>query len=276
MSFLQCESRIPIPNLDGITGRCRKCKPCLRHRQYEWKNRMLLECWGRNYRPLFLTWTFKPSEYIDSRRYVIHETQKLYKRLRRWGHDLRYFTSIERGSKRGRLHAHSIIWSSSLSKLPWHDNFWTLYNAWNKGGIKLRYVQSPGAFHYTSKYIIKDLIPDTDILTGEYTKHRNYTFSNNPRMGYPGINRWRQLVEKFHVEHPPNWFNMPFLGKLEKAYVPSDVWLSWVKENGLTQSIERYYAESNARVTQIERDIEKQAIFVPNYIDIDQDVQVIE
>lgn len=69
---------------------------------------------------------------------------------------------------------------------------------------------------------------------------------------------------------------MPFLGKLEKAYVPSDVWLSWVKENGLTQSIERYYAESNARVTQIERDIEKQAIFVPNYIDIDQDVQVIE
>jgi hypothetical protein len=205
---------------------------------------MLLECWGRDHRPLFLTWTFKPSEYVDSRIYVKQETQKLYKRIRRWGYDLRYFTAVERGTKKGRLHAHSIVWSRKLSQMSWTDCFWTLYNAWNKGGIKLRYVQSPGAFHYTAKYLLKDLIHDVDYITGELTSKRNYTWSNRPQLGQKGIERWKALTDRmFHVEQEdaiqaPNWFHMPFLGKLEKAYIPSDTYNKYMKNKERDRVVE--------------------------------------
>lgn len=233
MSLLSCENRIPIelPGYKDLTVRCRKCKGCLLQRQFEWKNRMLLENWGRTDTPLFMTWTFKPSYYYDNRHYVFTESQKLYRRIRKLGHDLRYFSTIERGKKRGRLHIHSILWSESLRKLSWTDQFFTLLNTWGKGAIKMRVVRSPGAFHYVAKYLVKDLLKNVDYTTGEFSSRRPYTYSNRPVIGYKGIQRWKELSDKmFHVEHlPPNWFNMPFMGKLEKAYIPSDDWKRYVK-----------------------------------------------
>lgn len=201
---------------------------------------MLLETFGRNTRPLFLTWTFRPSSYQDDSLYVLKSTQDLYKRLRRMGHDIRYFQSIERGTKNGRLHAHSVIYSDSLRKMSWTDTFWTLLNTWGHGAIKVRVVRSPGAFHYVSKYLVKDLIHESDPLTGEWQKScRNYQFSNRPGFGSNGIERWKEITEKmFHVEQmPPNWFNMPFLGQLEKAYIPTDPYKKFVKEQQIKHDL---------------------------------------
>lgn len=270
MSILSCVSPLTISQgKEDIQVRCRKCPGCLRQRQYEWKNRMMLECWGLNFRPLFVTWTFDKSSYFDNKLYVLKETQKLYKKLRRLGHDIRYFTSIERGKKRGRLHAHSIIWSKSLAEMTWTDTFWTLLNTWQNGGIKLRVVNSAGAFHYTAKYIIKDLVKETDYLTGELKNGRNYTFSNRPGLGTNGINRWRELIETmFHVEHvTPNWFNMPMFGKLEKAYIPSDVYKRHVKALNRDHTVSDLDLESDLISQQISLETKYSNIPVTEWVD---------
>lgn len=198
---------------------------------------MVLENWGRQKRPLFLTWTFRPTEYVDNPVHVLRCLQLTWKRLRRAGHDLRYFSSIERGKRNGRLHAHSILWSDSVSALGWSGAFWELKNAWAVGGIKFRQVYSPGAFHYTAKYLVKDLLEQIDRSTGEVITARNYQWSNRPGLGSRGIERWRFLADKAGDDVPVNWFHMPFLGKLERAYIPSDPWKKYVKKRIVERTV---------------------------------------
>jgi len=227
-----------VPGYGEVQVRCRKCQGCLRQRQFEWKNRMLLECFGKKIRPLFLTWTFSPRFYVDDKLHVLKEVQKLFKRLRKAGHDIRYFNVIERGKKKGRLYAHSVIWSESLSQLAWADKFYTFHDKWGNGAIKLRIVRSPGAFHYVSKYLVKDMLEDVQFLTGEIKTGRNYQFLIN--LGQPGIDRWKYLCDKmeFHVEQLSlNWFNMPFLGKLEKVYISSDTWKRYCKNRARNANV---------------------------------------
>lgn len=229
-SMTKCHNSFELPGYPGIPIRCRKCPGCIDHRRMEWKNRLMLEQFGKNYKPLFITWTFDSQHYLDSPRNVINETQKLYKRLRKKC-KLRYFTSVERG-KKGRLHAHSIVWSQYLSKMDYYNLCKMLRKKWKNGAVNVRFVHTSGAFAYTTKYLLKETSDFVDLSTGDIKKCRNYTWSNKPRMGYSGIQRWLYLSDLMKGV-PANWFNQHMFGKLEKTYIPSSVYIKYLKDNGL-------------------------------------------
>lgn len=237
----KCHKTFELPEYPGIPLRCRKCPACVQHRKMEWKNRLMLEQYGKDYRPLFLTWTMNNLNYVNTPRGYLNELQKLYKRLRKEGHKLRYFTSIERGSK-GRLHAHSILWSRSLSTMPFYPLTKYLREKWNQGAVNVRYVHSVGAFAYTAKYISKGLTEHIDVDTGLVRSCRNYTWSNKPGMGTPGINRWRELSDRMDSEIPANWFNQHIFGKLEKTHIPSSIYMKYVK------SLDKYNIQEDSEI----------------------------
>lgn len=234
--ILECSN--PILGIKiGMAYRCRKCPECVNQRRLEWVNRMFLESYNKPYRPFFGTMTFNQANYLDSPKHVLTETQKTFKRLRRNGHDLRYFMAIERGTKKKRLHNHFILWSESLSSLPWNESRRIVHNAWGNGAIKWSQSRSTGSLFYTSKYLLKDLGEHIDQKTGEIKNCRNYTWSNKPALGSEGIKRWQYVVSQAHLLNnynlqnlPPNWINIPIFGKLEKAYIPSRQYIKFCQD----------------------------------------------
>lgn len=198
---------------------------------------MLLESFQRPYRPLFTTYTFRPENYVHNTSVVLREIQLFHKRLRRRGHDLRYFVAIEAGDKKGRLHAHSVLWSNSLVKIPFWDREKYIRSVWQNGIVDCQEIKHKGGLSYVTKYITKNLANiDTMDSVDNYCRYtgmvklpgRLYTWSNRPALGEEGIDRWRKLVIHHHKQKPysterlpPNYFNMFFIGKLVKAYIPS-------------------------------------------------------
>lgn len=258
MPLLQCERPVTIPNKFGVQGRCRKCTPCVQHRQLEWKNRLILEQHGRDFRPFFTTFTFRPEAYQDSPRYVMRQTQLLFKRLRRRGHDIRYFMAIERGEKRSRLHNHMIIWSRSLALAGEVDATKEFYNLWKNGYVHNERLRSFGGIDYTIKYILKGLVDN--IENGESKPVRNFTWSNRPRMGDPGLQRWYYLIRESHKWRPYsinnlplNWFYTTFNSKQEKVYIPKQPYVDFCKsELGI-----EFYPDLTRDPTQLENSIEE-------------------
>lgn len=212
----------------------------------EWTNRMILENWGKKELPLFLTCTYNSVAYVDNPKCVLDDTQKYIKRLRRQGHDIRYFMAIERGSKNRRLHNHMILWSKSLQSLPWLVRRDILHHTWKHGAVRVETIRKRGGFGYVAKYITKNL-DDLDTLdhVSNYDRKtkkakkpgRLYTWSNKPALGTPGINRWKKLVLDNHKKMPYTGYRPPlnklrmFLGgKLITAYIPRDTYLNLCKE----------------------------------------------
>lgn len=233
---LKCSSPLPVPkhkqNLMGKHIRCGRCHPCQTHRRMEWANRMKLETFQKPL-PLFITWTFKPENYQDSVKFAKTEIQKLKKRIRKDKHDLRYFTVIERGSLRKRVHAHSIIWSKSLQSLTEPEINKYLHFKWNNGIIDIQQAQTSGSMGYVTKYIMKDI----DYDSGE--KHvRNYQFSRN--LGIEGVKFWEQTIFHYHKQIPyteqnlpKNYVIIPLGGEAQKVFIPLNYQLALLKKLGI-------------------------------------------
>lgn len=243
MSFSCRNPQMLTINGELVQVPCKKCPPCLDMHKIEWYNRMVLEQFGKTYLPFFTTFTYAPEFYQDDMREAIRQAQLFFKRLRKAGHDIRYFMAVERGKKTNRLHNHVIIWSKSLSRMRSYDSWKILYDGWNKGRVDCSVVRTLGALKYTAKYITKDnyadssTLDDISNLKNGYAKKdgRPYTWSNRPALGEPGIERWKLLIskqKKFYswVNKPPNNFRFHFQGKLVKAYIPRDTYQRILRE----------------------------------------------
>lgn len=202
---------------------------------------MVLESHGRDHRPFFGALTFHPRHYHEeSPKFVLEAVQKLWKVRRKAGAKLRYFVAIERGSKKGRLHAHYILWDRELSKLSDFEAWQTMHLAWGKGRTTCSRIRGVGGIHYTAKYILKDLGEHIDRKTGEIRRCRNFTYSNKPRFGDPGLTRWEYLIDQLALSQtfsrqnlPISWFNMNFNGKMVKVHIPSSQWKAKAKALGI-------------------------------------------
>lgn len=236
----------------GFEVRCGKCEACMKTVQAEWYNRMLLECYSNLSLPLFLTLTYDSDHYVDNVNHCVKETQKYFKRLRRSGFQIRYFMAVERGTKKGRLHNHLIIWCKDLSILDFRVRWSILYERWGNGAVDCQQVRSPAALRYVAKYIVKNLIyRDTlanpeDVKDWEYSqdkvklKGRQYTWSNKPIVGANGMQRWREIILHKHKwqnysvnKLPPSRIKLIFSGKPYYAYMPSGFYKRVCKEIGI-------------------------------------------
>lgn len=228
MSRNRCVNPIPHPKIIGMDMPCRKCSPCVKMTRVEWMNRMKLESLGKKFHPLFVTWTFKPEVYDNSEKTCKAEITKNWKRLRKAGHDIRYFTVIERGEHNNRLHGHSIIWSESLRN--YLNPTAVLEKVWGNGIVDAQIIQGAKGFSYVTKYMVKDL---------NHEKSRNYSWSMS--LGKPGLEYWRNAIYSAYEDGrqwsiddlPPNKITVPILGKIDTCYIPRANYVDFCKLIGI-------------------------------------------
>ena len=170
---LNCKS----PRLKRVGGkhvkiRCRQCLECGLLKQQQWVSRLMFEDAFNPYRPMFATLTYEeePND-IDQ---VISDVQTWLKRLRQRKYSVRFFATVEKGSLRGRIHAHAILWSDlSLNPSMFHKRD-VVTKTWKRGICFLRDLYGGrSGFNYTTKYILKDPIWYTwsrrpGIVTGKH------------------------------------------------------------------------------------------------------------
>lgn len=237
MSRAQCLTPLAHPKIIGMLMPCRKCHQCVKFTRLEWANRMKMECF-ENVRPFFTTWTFAPDVYTNSEADCKADIQRFWKKLRRAGHDLRYFTVIERGSQKHRLHGHSILWSKSLSALSGKRAFNILKSVWGNGRIDMQQVRSPAGLNYVVKYLVKELSEE---------KQRNYQWSQKPMLGSAGLKYWEETIHWYHIQKqfdirnlPPNKITMPIMGGLHDVWIPKSNYLKFCKVLGIDFKQEEY------------------------------------
>jgi hypothetical protein len=230
----ECEK--PVSNqkypFDAVVP-CGKCQHCLEARRLEWANKALLECVGQP-RPWLVTWTFDDEHLPDDEQGAKYEIQKLWMRMRRHGYHVRYFNVIERGTKKGRLHGHSLLWCSQLHEFrdP-REVKKVLTSLWKNGFIDLSQVRKPAGIKYVMKYLMKS--------KGETS---NYTYSKRPRLGESGLRSWEAKVHHYHEEGviftaDPDITPMPrtlpthVLGRVETLFIPVRWYIEFGKAIGL-------------------------------------------
>lgn len=239
---LKCTNPVKLKDSD-IPFRCGICKNCQNRRRLEWANRLLLEQSQNPIRPYFVTCTYAPEYLPDNYSECLKFTQKWLKRVRKRIGKIRYFLVTERGTKKGRLHQHLILWTID-ARMNSIELWSILRKEWYYQRIEVQPIRSIGGFYYTAKYITKNLSPDGERgdwnrRLGMYEKKgRLFTWSQKPMLGTKGLDRYKLLIDKFHEKYPkslpPNYFNTPIFGKMERVYIPSDAYKRIVKEKGLT------------------------------------------
>lgn len=263
MSRNTCHKPLTLPDKPILRIPCRRCPACVKTTRDEWVNRMKLEAVGKR-RPFFITWTFSEDNYHDTPSYVLDEIQKLFKRLRFKGYDLRFFSCIERGSKYNRLHGHTILWSEKLSDLSFEQRSLVLRKAWGLGAIDIQTVKTPGALRYITKYMSKTLHENLDKKTGEVRKRRNYSWSRKPMLGMSGRKYWSDAIDywvkqskelgkvAFNENHlPPNYIKPNIMGKQDIVYIPKTDWIKKCKQLDIDLSPEKILQLSDKHLSEV-------------------------
>lgn len=258
MNKFECISPFKHPNshLSDIPFRCGRCEACMARRRMEWANRMMLEQYGKTYKPYFVTLTYRPGELPKNYKESTREVQLYLKRLRRKLYTpIRYFCATENGDKKGRIHNHLILWNLELAKMNLVQQWKIQFDTWGHGRLESKPVRSPAAFSYTAKYMVKNMkiimSKSREDYEGNIRKPhkipqkmegRLFTYSQRPILGSSGIERWKQLITKMNEQNkwskinqfPPNFINAPIFNKLTRLYIPSDVYKVTCKELGLS------------------------------------------
>lgn len=143
---------------NGVSVACRKCWQCNANYVNDWVGRCIaesMEC--RAAYSVTLTYGRDAEGNIDHPRAAIltySDVQKCIKRLRRAGHDLRYFAVGEFGSAKGRAHWHAILfWYSEPPPITLGERFHL--PQWVHGYAHFEEVNA-ASIRYVCKYIQKD------------------------------------------------------------------------------------------------------------------------
>lgn len=134
-------------------GRCRKCNPCLEHRQRTWLLRMMLEAMlYPEDQVTFLTLTYAPKNLPSNEEESKRSVQLWLKRLRKQlDIQIRYVAALETGSQNThRYHWHVILYGLRFT----HTNKHIITKSWGNGFIDWQ-PSTPGKMHYVLKYVIK-------------------------------------------------------------------------------------------------------------------------
>lgn len=174
---------------------------------------MLFECVSNPAWPYFLTltyanWGSNPPDVEGA----MSNWKNFVKAWRRRLGPVRYFHSIELGSKTGRLHHHAIVWSQDFQDLPaWSPKTRTdekkcfLERAWLHGFTQHGKVRGPAGLGYAAKYVTK----------GQF----RISFSQKPMLGRKGLDQVLQVARS--TGRPvPRLINKQVLNRVCKIYLP--------------------------------------------------------
>lgn len=179
-----------------ITVPCGKCVACKKNYVQDWTIRLIDESKmeGRHY---FLTLTYSDEPLAYSKEHI----QKFIKKLRNElsSITIRYFICGERGSLRGRVHYHAILYTSSYIDISSN-----LVDSWSYGFIKIGSV-TPRSCAYVAKYIVPTDPVDRFLLMsrkpgigfGKITSEYIRSQEQNPR-GYITQGGYRKSLPRYY------------------------------------------------------------------------------
>jgi hypothetical protein len=233
-----------------IQVRCRKCDPCRELTQKQWVSRMLYETAFSKYKPLFITPTYQEEpQNVDQ---VKKDIQRFIKRLRENGvGDLRYFVTVERGTKKGRLHCHAVLWSD-ISKQSYKDARMCLDEAWKKGFVLFKYMYGGRrGFAYASKYLLKNPLW--------------YTYSK-PSLGNIGKRNFIERAVNRYIKTGRiiNRMRIPVLGEMLIVRVHSGWYRELIKTLGIRRQGEHLIIKEPKSDAQKYIDNMKNLLSLPN------------
>jgi len=172
---------------------CRECWQCREHKINDWVGRNIAENKTAS-SSNFVTLTYgHDMTYgsVDHERAAIltySDVQKFFKRLRKAGHNCRYFCVGEYGSLKGRAHWHILIYW--LGKAP-QFNLDTRESSkfWDHGFVRWEQLNS-SSIRYACKYLQKDM--------GKLARQAHLAMSKKPPLGHEFFQRRaQQHVDQF-------------------------------------------------------------------------------
>lgn len=203
---------------------CGKCKACVASKRTSFKSAMLLEQYGHENPPLFLTLTYSDSHLpVDG--VSVRDVQLFIKRFRAYMKynypnfsKFRYVCFSEYGSLRHRPHYHLIIFGSHIgNESPRRvlELEKELFRCWQKGFVYLKLCDT-GCFNYVSKYVCKG----SNVPPG---KNPNFKLSSrrNGGIGVPSFEDESLYLKVLNAPHP--LIKLKVMGKVFNVYIPKSV-----------------------------------------------------
>ena len=168
--------------------------------------------------PYFLTLTYSNENLPDDQEEAEREITLFLKRIRK-SLNIRYFNVTEHGKKRGRIHHHTIIWPSKITRpnvsMTTRVVNYEVEKAWKNGFVYVLPIatnRSVNGFSYVAKYC---------------TKGQKIRYSQGPMLGdkfkkaYADYCKRRHEKRKYRYPHElPLCRRMIVLGETKKVYVP--------------------------------------------------------
>lgn len=169
-----CSSPRNLQN--GSVVGCRKCMQCMSVRAQDWVGRCIAES-RTAVTTRFVTLTYGGGNTNPASEVLTYsDVQKYLKRLRKSGHNFRYFAVGEYGSKKGRAHWHLILFYQSQAPEIYlnariDEKHW-------KHGFSQWEIATNASIRYVVKYLYKDAGADE-------SKQAKFVLSKNPAIGVP-------------------------------------------------------------------------------------------
>lgn len=151
-----------------IEGGCGQCLPCRINRQRLWTIRCLLEA-GQHQHSSYVTLTYDDKHLPLSGSVSLRDIQLFFKRLRRRGHEFRYYACAEYGERSWRPHYHAILFGLRDGcgvREAWRDGFVHISGV---GPESIAYVAGyclKGAYNERGmKWHGKNLVPEFNLMS---------------------------------------------------------------------------------------------------------------
>ena len=202
VSPVKIQSPIHAHSKKYIYVPCGKCAWCRRDKRNEWCLRFEVEQKDNLYTD-FITLTYDEEHIpinidddgVCEMRASKDDVQKFIKRLRKQGHNFKYFIVSELGPKNKRPHYHGIFFSNE--RIPEED----IQDKWGKG-FTSSYPATPGAMRYVTKYILKGNDRDNNFML----------CSKRPSIGAGYVKESNALHTYRKTEDGVYQFSMPVVG----------------------------------------------------------------
>lgn len=172
---------------------CNKCSACRCSKQFNLRNRMILEQYGRETPMYFVTLTYN-NEHLPEDGVSVRDCQLFFKRFRErlskqfnYNVPFRYTLFSEYGSRRKRPHYHFLLYGFDADKLGFNNilefESWMAKTAWQNGFVYIM-LCNPGCFNYVSKYVLKS----SNVPKGK-NKNFNLASRGNGGLGCPALSQ---------------------------------------------------------------------------------------
>ncbi|WGL30909.1 replication initiator protein [Dipodfec virus UOA04_Rod_504] len=222
------ESFVAVRPSDGlclpmyIVADCGHCPVCIQKKRTSIKHRMILEQYGREDPPVFLTLTYRDDD-LPKDGVSVLDVQRFLKRFRSYVNyhypnfnKFRYVCFSEYGKLHGRAHYHLILFGLGLTSprdiLKLEKD---LYVTWQKGFVYAKLCDY-GCFNYVSKYVCKG----SNVPIG---MNPNFKLASrkNGGIGVPAFENPSLYIQLIENPHPT--VKIKVLGKVFDVYVPKSI-----------------------------------------------------